>query len=501
MYFPSTTNSTDSLTADSACDTNDEPRFFPPLWQQRRNLTRRILEENNVTSVIDFGCGEAALMSLLIWETLGDYPITRLAGVELKEDRLQLALDACQPQDFELGSNLRVNELTIDFYQGSVDQPDQRLVGFDALACLEVVEHLDPPVLEKFWSVVLGVLKPRIVIVSTPNAEFNIYFPQLNYGTPRSVFRNDDHRFEWTRQEFQDWCDAAAEEYGYGVTYTGVGALPGYNPEVGLCTQFAILHIHNPPKQPSPTRPTSSDSNSLPYKHFSRIEYPIYKETHTDENILEYLHDKIACIRPRPPQSKDDTDNLKYFDIATHGEESSNNNNYSSTDLESNTSIIHKPSNDPPIELGVVLLEDIWIILAVRQRCKTKSNMIRILGLSSLVKVDQEADIVRFDEDNPYWKEFDRLNDAHYSLSENESVKKYDNGDWSDPDFYNDDQDYFEEVDPDRKPYGLSYQDYVDQEEQFDDSSAREDNHEWSAWNEPPRTSECSEYPSDWDSS
>ncbi|KAF9898494.1 Small RNA 2'-O-methyltransferase, partial [Linnemannia zychae] len=223
----------------------------------RRNLARRILDDNHVTSAIDFGCGEAALISLLICENLGDYPITRLAGVELREERLQLALEACQPQDFELGSNLRVNELTIDLFQGSVDEPDQRLIGFDALVCLEVVEHLDPPVLEKFWSVVLGTLRPKLVIVSTPNAEFNIYFPQLNYGTLKAIFRNDDHRFEWTRREFQDWCDAAAEQYGYDVTYTGTGALPGYNPEVGLCTQFAVLHIQTPSKQLASISPES----------------------------------------------------------------------------------------------------------------------------------------------------------------------------------------------------------------------------------------------------
>ncbi|KAG0195889.1 hypothetical protein BGX33_002393, partial [Mortierella sp. NVP41] len=88
--------------------------------------------------VIDFGCGEGALLSLLIWETTGDYPMTHLAGVELREERLQLAAEACQPQDFELESNLRVNPLTIDLFQGSADQLDARLIGFDALVCLEV---------------------------------------------------------------------------------------------------------------------------------------------------------------------------------------------------------------------------------------------------------------------------------------------------------------------------------------------------------------------------
>ncbi|KAI7817031.1 hypothetical protein BC939DRAFT_467189 [Gamsiella multidivaricata] len=183
--------------------------FFPPLWQQRRNLARRIIDEHHATSVIDFGCGEAALMSFLIWESSGEHPITRLSGVDMDESRLTLATDACQPQDYELGSNLRVNKLAIEIYHGSVAQADSRMIGFDALACLEVVEHLDPDVLEQFWGVVLGKLRPKLVIVSTPNAEFNVYFPQLKYGTPEAVFRNDDHRFEWTRQEFEDWYGAS----------------------------------------------------------------------------------------------------------------------------------------------------------------------------------------------------------------------------------------------------------------------------------------------------
>ena len=67
------------------------------------------------------------------------------------------------------------------------------------------IEHVDPPVLNKFFDVVLGTYKPKVVIVTTPNVEFNIYFPQLKYGTPEATLRIEDHRFEWTRQEFQAW--------------------------------------------------------------------------------------------------------------------------------------------------------------------------------------------------------------------------------------------------------------------------------------------------------
>jgi len=53
-------------------------------------------------------------------------------------DSLVQASDQCQPQDYELGDYVRVHSLHIEFFQGSVSQADKRLLGFDALACMEV---------------------------------------------------------------------------------------------------------------------------------------------------------------------------------------------------------------------------------------------------------------------------------------------------------------------------------------------------------------------------
>lgn len=61
------------------------------------------------------------------------------------------------------------------------------------------IEHLIPEHLEKMPAVIFGQLSPTVVIVTTPNAEFNVLFPNLE------GFRHWDHKFEWTRQEFQDW--------------------------------------------------------------------------------------------------------------------------------------------------------------------------------------------------------------------------------------------------------------------------------------------------------
>lgn len=61
------------------------------------------------------------------------------------------------------------------------------------------IEHLETPVLEKFSEMVFGYMTPAIVIISTPNAEFNRLLPGLN------GFRHKDHKFEWTKEEFQNW--------------------------------------------------------------------------------------------------------------------------------------------------------------------------------------------------------------------------------------------------------------------------------------------------------
>ena len=46
---------------------------------------------------------------------------------------------------------------------------------------------------------VFGKMKPELVVMTTPNAEFNVLFPGC------SGFRHWDHKFEWTRTEFQSW--------------------------------------------------------------------------------------------------------------------------------------------------------------------------------------------------------------------------------------------------------------------------------------------------------
>lgn len=61
------------------------------------------------------------------------------------------------------------------------------------------IEHLHPPILNAVPEVIFGNLQPMVVVVTTPNVEFNIIFPDLK------GFRHYDHKFEWTRAEFRAW--------------------------------------------------------------------------------------------------------------------------------------------------------------------------------------------------------------------------------------------------------------------------------------------------------
>jgi hypothetical protein len=54
---------------------------------------------------------------------------------------------------------------------------------------------------------------------------------------PSGAMRHADHRFEWTRAQFRDWCDGATK-HGYAVSYSGIGP---EDSDVGAPTQMAIF--------------------------------------------------------------------------------------------------------------------------------------------------------------------------------------------------------------------------------------------------------------------
>jgi 3' terminal RNA ribose 2'-O-methyltransferase Hen1 len=190
---------------------------------QRHNAVLAALLELQARSVIDLGCGPGAFLDQLVREP----SFTKITGVDVSTRSLQIAarrlhLDRLSERQAE----------RIDLFQGALTYEDARFAGFDAAVLMEVIEHIDPPRLAAFERVVFGAARPGAVLVTTPNAEYNPNYEGL------TGMRHPDHRFEWTRAEFQDWAGSVAAEHGYTVEFRGIGEV---DPEQGTGTQMAVF--------------------------------------------------------------------------------------------------------------------------------------------------------------------------------------------------------------------------------------------------------------------
>jgi 3' terminal RNA ribose 2'-O-methyltransferase Hen1 len=195
------------------------------LNERRLDAALDVLKTSGASRVVDLGCGEGKLLRRL----LADRQFTEIVGMDVASR----ALDAAE-------SRLKLERLApkqrerIRLLHGSLMYRDPRLQGFDAAAVLEVIEHLDPPRLRAFERVVFGCARPGTIAITTPNAEYNVKWPSL----PAGQFRHPDHRFEWSRQEFQDWAANVAERFEYGVRFVPVGDV---DEKIGPPTQMAVF--------------------------------------------------------------------------------------------------------------------------------------------------------------------------------------------------------------------------------------------------------------------
>jgi 3' terminal RNA ribose 2'-O-methyltransferase Hen1 len=195
------------------------------LNEQRLTAVVETLKRLGATSVADLGCGEGRLLR----ELMKERSLQKVAGMDVSTRALEIARDKLHADRLPP----RVAE-RLALFQGSLMYRDKRLREYDAATAVEVIEHLDPPRLAAFERVVFGETKPRVLIVTTPNVEFNVRFESL----PAGRLRHRDHRFEWTRAEFLAWAARMAAAYGYAFSWEAVGAV---DEEVGPPTQMGVF--------------------------------------------------------------------------------------------------------------------------------------------------------------------------------------------------------------------------------------------------------------------
>ena len=96
---------------------------------------------------------------------------------------------------------------------------DKRLEGFDAAAVVEVVEHLDPPRLSAFERVLFEFARPRTVVLTTPNREYNVTWENVGgraVPAPRPPLRVDP-------AGVPGLGEGIAGRFGYAVRFLPVG--------------------------------------------------------------------------------------------------------------------------------------------------------------------------------------------------------------------------------------------------------------------------------------
>ena len=195
------------------------------LHQQRLERVVDIIRESGARRVLDLGCGEGRLLQMLAKER----SIGKLLGMDVTVSSLEKAARRLRLERLPEGEPKR-----IELIHGSLTYRDERLVGYEAAALVEVIEHLDPPRLAALERALFEFARPGLVVITTPNREYNANFANL----PAGQFRHRDHRFEWSRAELAAWAEAVAERYGYSVRFEPIGPL---DPELGAPSQMAIF--------------------------------------------------------------------------------------------------------------------------------------------------------------------------------------------------------------------------------------------------------------------
>lgn len=230
------------------------------------------------SSVLDLGCNECSLVKYLKQLPF----LTQINCVDISSFNLERS-----HSNLKVGVNdfliERTHQQTVNLYLGSALEKDSRFGQTDVVTCVELIEHLQPEMIPDLAANVFENIQPKVAIFSTPNFDYNclihceIMRAEGAYiETPK--YRDRDHKFEWTRDEFATWCNGIIEKYPiYTVEIDGVGILDSDDKrQTGFCTQIAIFTK----KQDTKNETCSLVENEI-YKLFKTY---TYKENIRTEN-------------------------------------------------------------------------------------------------------------------------------------------------------------------------------------------------------------------------
>lgn len=150
-------------------------------------------------SVVDAGCGAGRLSEQL-----------------LKDKVFEVIAFDCDARSIRTAQHYLKNKAGV--YFSSLMYYDERLAGKDVWCLMEVIEHLHPWAMDRAVDLIFGVYKPKHVLMSTPNRDYN-----KTWNFEPGQMRHKDHKFEWNELEASSFGQRVKAKYGYSFSLRGVG--------------------------------------------------------------------------------------------------------------------------------------------------------------------------------------------------------------------------------------------------------------------------------------
>ncbi|CAG5041760.1 unnamed protein product [Parnassius apollo] len=264
--------------------------FFPPMYVQRYAAVNDCLLDERwsgkLQKVVDLGYHDMSFIKYLK-EVPG---VEHILGVDIETVPLRCSSDLLANGEF---ANKRETPLQITLFQGNAADPDYRLIGCDAVVAIEMIEHMMPHDLDRLVHNIFGFIQPWIAVITTPNADFNALFKSME----KNGLRRWDHLFEWTREQFNDWCSNIVTRYpNYTVSCKGIGPGPPGTLHHGCCSQLALFISNNYHKQQDLTIDSMALVKNGPItSNFCDMEGSWeYTDTLGENNML-YAPTKLNC--------------------------------------------------------------------------------------------------------------------------------------------------------------------------------------------------------------
>lgn len=192
------------------------------LHEERLDHTVEVLKATGARRILDLGCGSG----MLLYQLAAEPQFDQVVGIEKSATCLAHAR-------FSLSQYLNTASPKLKLMHASYTEKNSQLIGYDAAAMVETIEHVEPSALSSVELAVFGQYRPTFLFMTTPNCEFN---PLL--GLSPGEFREIDHKFEWCRTKFRQWASGVARRNHYRVRFGGIG---DHHPDYGQPTQTALF--------------------------------------------------------------------------------------------------------------------------------------------------------------------------------------------------------------------------------------------------------------------